>query len=536
MKCRWRIGLSWVLILCGGTLPVRGQTGRTALPEPLRKIVEVYRYLDHAYVDEVDTEPLAEEAVRGMLSTLDPHSAYLTVDEMKAASESFDGAFGGIGIEYDLLRDTVVVVNTIAGGPAERSGVRSGDRIVGIDGRPAVGIARTEVPKLLRGESGTKVSIDVVRRNEPEGFRFVIERDAIPLHTIDAAYRVDDRIGYVKINRFGRTTVAEFRAALDSLKGVDGLILDLRGNGGGLLDQAIGLASFFLPAGAAVVSTEGRAVPVRTYRSRPERTHFDGRMVVLIDENSASASEIVAGALQDWDRAVIVGQPSFGKGLVQRQIELSDGSAVRITVARYHTPSGRVIQRPYVKGRRRDYYAAHYDRMQRAGSDTAAVADSSCYRTLRSGRTVYGGGGIRPDLLVASDTTGMTDYWARLVRSGVLTDYLIAYLDGRRDGLLRDYPTFEAFEAGFEANDAMIGALAAMAAERGIPERKEELEISRPLLALQIKALLAQRLYGTGDFYRVMNGTFSPVFSAAAELLRNGCLRGEKILYPTKNN
>ena len=378
-------------------LPLAAQNADDA--QQFQKLVQVFRYLSGLYVDEVDMKPVVEGAIAGMLEELDPHSAYIGAEEMKGVQESFDGEFSGIGVEFNVLRDSVIVVNTIAGGPAERVGVRANDRIVRIDTLDAVGMGRADVPKYLRGKSGTKVEIEVVRHGTPGRLHFVIVRDKIPLNTVDAAYMAGDGIGYIKVNRFGRTTMNEFTDAYRKLGEPRSLILDLRGNGGGLLEQAVEMAGFFLPRGAAIVSTEGRAVPAMTFRAQSDGTDLKGRLAVLIDEASASASEIVAGAVQDWDRGVVVGRPSFGKGLVQRQIGLPDGSAVRITVARYHTPSGRVIQRPYEQGKRREYYLDHLRRYDDATRDSLD-AGAPAYRTLRTGRTVYGGGGIRPDVLV----------------------------------------------------------------------------------------------------------------------------------------
>ena len=280
--------------------------------QQFRKLMQVYRYLNGLYVDEVEMEPVVEGAIRGMLEELDPHSAYLDAEEMKGVEESFDGEFSGIGVEFNVLRDTVIVVNTIAGGPAERVGVRANDRIVRIDTLSAVGMTRTEVPKHLRGRSGTKVEIDVVRHGTPGLLHFVIVRDKIPLNTVDAAYRTPEGIGYIKVNRFGHTTMEEFSKGYRELGRPEKLILDLRGNGGGLLEQAIGMAGFFLPRGATIVSTEGRAVPSSSFRAPTNGEDLRGKLVVLIDEASASASEIVAGAMQDWDRGVVIGRPSFG--------------------------------------------------------------------------------------------------------------------------------------------------------------------------------------------------------------------------------
>ena len=493
-----------------------------------QKFDRVFRCLNNIYVDEVDMAPLAEEAIRAMLAELDPHSAYLTAEEMKASAEIFDGEFSGIGIEFNILRDTLLVVNTVAGGPAERVGMQPNDRIVRIDTLPAAGIARADVPKLLRGRTGTSVDLEVVRRGEPAPLRFSVVRDRIPLNTVDAAYLAADRTGYIKVNRFGRTTMDEFRAAFASLGGLDALILDLRGNGGGLLDQAVELAGFFLPRGAVVVSTEGRAVPSVAYRNPSDGDFVEGPLAVLIDESSASGSEIVAGAVQDWDRGVVIGRPSFGKGLVQRQFPLPDGSAVRITVARYHTPSGRVIQRPYEKGKREDYYLEHLRRYGTA-PDTLA-ADAPVYHTLRTGRTVYGGGGIVPDLFVAADTTRITPYLMQLVRRGVLNEYTLLYLDRHRRELARAYPTFEAYASGFAVTDAMLDELAALGEARGIARAEEELSVSAPLLRLRLRAVVAQKLFDATAFCRIFNDTDNVPYSLALEVLAAWPQKGAPLL------
>lgn len=515
-----------VLTMLLGLLPLHAQRADVT---QLQKWVSVYRHLAELYVDEVDMAPLTEEAIRSMLEELDPHSAYIDADEMKSVSASFDGEFSGIGVEFSVLRDTIHVVNTIAGGPADQVGVRPNDRIVRIDTTNAVGFRTADVPKYLRGKTGSRVEIDVVRPGEPQLLHFALIRDKIPLNTVDAAYLPAAGIGYIKVNRFGRTTFPEFREGYEKIGRPSALILDLRGNSGGLLEQAISLAGFFLPQGSTIVSTEGRAVPSVTYRAERDGEMLDGRLVVLIDESSASASEIVAGAIQDWDRGVVIGRPSYGKGLVQRQIGLNDGSAVRITVARYHTPSGRVIQRPYENGKRQEYYLDHLRRYDDAVRDSLD-AQAPAYRTLRTGRTVYGGGGIRPDRMVAADTAGFTKYHAELIRRGVINEYVLTLLDRDRDGLQARYPAFDAFEQDFSLSDEEIDRLAALGEKAGVPSTPEGIAASAPLLRTQLKALVAQRLFGTEYFYRVMHKEHDEAFRTALDLLENWEKQGPELL------
>ena len=495
----------------------------------LQKLLTVYRRISDLYVDEVDMAPLIEEAIKGMLEELDPHSAYIDADEMKSVSATFDGEFSGIGIEFSVLRDTIHVNNVIAGGPAEQVGVRPNDRIVRIDTLQAVGLRMADVPNYLRGKTGSRVEIDVVRTGEAQPLHFAIVREKIPLNTVDAAYLPAAEVGYIKVNRFGRTTFAEFRESYQQLGRPQGLILDLRGNSGGLLEQAIDMAGFFLPKGALIVSTEGRAVPPTAFRQEEDGEAPECRVVVLIDESSASASEIVAGAIQDWDRGVVVGRPSFGKGLVQRQIRLNDDSAVRITVARYHTPSGRVIQRPYEQGKRQEYYIDHLRRYDDAVRDSLD-AGAPAYRTLRTGRTVYGGGGIRPDVLIPIDTAGVTKYHAELIRRGVINEYVLTLLDRERTALERSYPAFEPYEQNFFIGDDELANLAAMGAKQGVEATAEALEAAKPLLCVQLKALVAQRLFGSAYFYRIMHKEHDDTFRQALEILENWEKQGPQLL------
>ena len=492
--------------------------------EQYQKLSRFYRFLSGVYVDEVEMKPLVDKAIREMLSELDPHSYYLDADAVKADRESMGGSFSGIGIEFNVQRDSIVVVNTLLRGPAESVGVMPNDRIVEVDSVNVVGLKREEVPAKLRGEKGSVVNIGVVRRGQPEMLRFSITRDNIPINTVDAAFWADSdrKIAYLKVNRFGATTMTEFREAMAKMDGAESLILDLCGNGGGLLTQAVEMAGYFLPKGSLVVSTEGRAVPVEQYISQNEQ-EFDGRVVVLLNGTSASASEVVAGALQDWDRGVVVGRDSFGKGLVQRQVPLGDGSAVRITVARYHTPSGRVLQRPYENGHKDDYYEAHANRLRGADMDslTADTISKPEYKTLISGRKVYGGGGIRPDFYVESDTTEISNYAVQIISQGVYSDFIMNYLDANREKLKSQYPTFDAFNKQFSLSDDDMEALVAAATSKGVEYNAEEYTLSKEYLRDQLTSIIAQRLYSVSDGYRWLNPRRNMYYKRAVSLLDN---------------
>jgi len=511
-----------------GAPVVRAQDDATL---SLQKLNRFYRSLNGLYVDSVEMAPLVETAIRGMLSQLDPHSAYLDREELEQAEATFSGSFCGIGIEFRIIQDTIRVMGVVAGGPAEEVGLLPGDRLIAVDTLPAVGIRSSQVPKLLRGERGTKVRVTVSRPSEREPLHFTLVRNRIPLHAVDAACKLDDRTGYVKIGRFGRMTMAEFREAVKRFGPVEALVLDLQGNGGGLMSQAVQLAEYFLDKDNLILSTEGRVVPAHSFRASSPGPFVRGRVVVLIDENSASASEIVAGALQDWDRAVIVGRPSFGKGLVQRQVELGDGSAVRITIARYHTPSGRVIQRPYEKGHRRDYFAAHAERINRPAADVPAADSLPRYRTLRTGRSVYGGGGIRPDIFVEADTAAFTRSFASLVRRNVISLYALDILGKSRGELIDAWPAYEDFATGFRVDETLWQGLSAFAERCGAAVDAEELSRSRGEIERRLTACLAGALYGSENRIRMVNdlgGNAS--LERAKRLLADWENEGEKLL------
>lgn len=519
---------TWFGVLLSWGTPCRAQNDAS---EQLQKFDRFYRNLGGLYVDSVQMAPLVEAAIRSMLLQLDPHSAYLDREEMEAAETVLSGSFGGVGIEFRILRDTIRVTGVVSGSPAEEAGLRINDRLIRIDSLSAVGLRQQEVPERLRGEPGTTVRVTVFRPGTGEVSTRALVRGEIPLHTVDAAYKLDERTGYVRIERFGKTTVSEFLRATERMGKIEALVLDLRGNGGGLMNQAVGLASCFLEKGDLILSTEGRAVPPRSVRAPRAGRFRDIRLVVLIDEDSASASEIVAGALQDWDRAVIVGRPSFGKGLVQRQVPLGDGSAVRITIARYRTPSGRIIQRPYEKGRKRDYYAAHAERSLHPDADTVAADSTLRYRTLRNGRTVYGGGGIRPDLCVAADTAGVTRSFVKLVRSRAIRDFALDYLDRHQSELSCRWPDYAAFSHEFRMDEECWNALREFVRECGLDPDDRELERSRRRIETLFRSWLAGNLFGPEARIRIVNEDGgNPPLDAARDLLDDWTRRGEPLL------
>ena len=489
------------------TLQAQEQNNKQTL---LRKLNLAQFAIANLYVDETDEGKLVESAIIGMLEELDPHSTYSNAEEVKKMNEPLQGNFDGIGIQFNMAEDTLFVIQPVSGGPSEKVGIRAGDRITHVNDTLIAGVKMTtdDITRRLKGPKGTKVNVKVVRKGVDELLSFTIERDKIPVYSLDASYMMTPKIGYIKINRFGATTHQEFMDALASLKGqgLQDLILDLQGNGGGYLNAAIDIANEFLGVGELIVYTEGRRNPRREFFAKGDGKHQSGRVVVLVDEFSASASEIVAGAVQDWDRGLVVGRRSFGKGLVQRPIDLPDGSMIRLTVARYYTPAGRCIQKPYESV---EQYNAdlieRYNRGEMMSADSIHFPDSLKCSTLKKGRTVYGGGGIMPDYFVPVDTTLFTKYHSRLSNKGVLLNVHFQLIDAHREEWAKKYPDYAVFYKNFELDEAMMQQLIAEGEKEGVKYDEEQYRKSEPLIKLQLKALIARDLWDMNEYYHTIN-------------------------------
>ena len=474
------------------------------------KFNKLLYYVNNLYVDSVDAEELVEIAIVKMLEELDPHTSYIPADEVKKASEPLKGNFEGIGIRFNILKDTIFVVQTISGGPSEKIGLMANDRIVTVDGElvAGIGIQNSDVVKYLKGPKDTEVTVGVKRGKSIELLEFTITRDKIPIYSVDAAYMVAPKVGYVKVNRFSATTMDELLAALDELKkaGMNDLILDLQGNGGGYLSTAIAMVDEFLSDDKLIVYTQGRAFPKDERHAKNKGVFEKGRLMVLIDESSASASEIVSGAIQDWDRGMIVGRRSFGKGLVQRPVALPDGSELRLTMQKYYTPAGRCIQKSYEEGFDA-YRNEKYDRYENGevfSKDSIQVAESEKFYTSK-GRVVYGGGGITPDVFVPLDTTGTSAYFSNLVRSGTVNNFALQYADKNKAKLLNSYPELTDFVKNYTVTDELLNELISIATEAEIEFNQEEFDISKDAITIRLKALLARSLYDGEGFYIVIN-------------------------------
>lgn len=492
---------------------------------PIEKLNALLFHIQRSYVEDVDTDRLVDEAIIAMLEDLDPHSMYIPASELKAMNEPLQGNFEGIGIQFNIIRDTILVVSPISGGPSEKLGIISGDRIVEIEGEivAGVGIKNSDVMKKLKGPKDTKVNIAIKRRGVKALIPFEIVRDEIPIYSVDAHYMAAPGIGYIKVNRFSATTVEEFRSALDELKaeGMKDLILDLQGNGGGLLKAAVEMADEFIDDDKLLVYTEGRAYPRRDTHARRTGIFEEGRLVILIDEGSASASEIVSGAVQDWDRGLIIGRRSFGKGLVQRPINLPDGSAVRLTVQKYYTPSGRSIQKPYTDGIEA-YKKEKYERFysgELTSSDSINLPDSLKYFT-DGNRMVYGGGGIMPDIFVPIDTSEFSELNTSLIRKGVFNQFALDYVEKNRKKIAGEYSSLEEFNSYFTCDEGLMNDFWSYAEKQSVEYDEEQFQKSHMLIQKRLKALIARNKWNTSAYYQVFN-PFWPAYEKAISVLQN---------------
>ena len=508
-----------LLAMFVGSLSVFSQS------KPAIKLNQLLYAIDQLYVDTVNQDNLVDEVITTALEKLDPHSVYIPLKEVQKANEPIQGSFDGIGIQFQMRKDTLLVVNVIRNCPAEKVGMLMGDKIISVDGTSIAGVKmqNSDIMAKLRGSRGSKVRVGVLRSGEKKLIDFVITRDKIPLYSLEAAYIVAPKVGYINISSFSVTTLGEFREAITKLKkeGAESIILDLQMNGGGVMDAAIGIVDEFLPKNKEILYTQGEHQPKYSFFSKNEEL-FKGNLVVLIDEYSASASEIVAGALQDWDRAVIVGRRSFGKGLVQRPISLIDGSEVRLTVARYYTPSGRNIQKPYKDGSQ-NYHKELISRMKHGelqNSDSINFPDSLMFKTLILGKTVYGGGGIMPDVFVSLDTTQYTDFHKNIVAKGILNQQFLDFSEKEAKTIKREYPTFTEFDSNYNIPESVFQTIIKEAKKANIEILEEQVSKSKPMIMLQIKALLARNLYEQGDYYKVINRQNS-IVEKGLDVIRN---------------
>ena len=498
---------------------------------PLRKLQVAEMAINNLYVDSVDEAKLAEDAIRGMLEKLDPHSSYTDAKETKAMKEPLQGDFEGIGVQFNMMEDTLVVIQPTLNGPSEKVGIIAGDRIISVNDTAIAGVKmeRSEIMKRLRGKKGTKVRLGVVRRGVKETLYFVVKRDRIPVHSLTAAYMIRPETGYIRLESFGAKTYDEFMQAADSLRrqGMKRLILDLQDNGGGYLEAAVSIANEFLSKGDMIVYTEGRAVRRYEYKAHGNGILQDLPVTVLINEYSASASEIVTGAIQDHDRGTVVGRRSFGKGLVQRPIDLPDGSEIRLTVAHYFTPSGRCIQKPYKKGDLKDYQQDMENRLKHGeltNPDSIHFADSLRFETLKKHRVVYGGGGIMPDVFVPLDTMRYTRFHRQLNAKSIIINQLLKYVDNNRKQLRRNYKTFDAFMQSYEVPEQLVDAIRAEGTKQKIePKDDDELNRTLPYLRRSLKAQVARDLWGMNEFFRYWNENDDIVQKALVIDLSFGC-------------
>ena len=503
-------------------------TAQRSMPQAMQKLLNAEYAISSLYVDTVNEDKLVEDAIKGMLENLDPHSSYTDAKETKELEEPLQGEFSGVGIQFNMNKDTLYVIQTVPGGPSERVGVLAGDRIIYVNDTVIAGVKmkNSDIQKRLRGKKGTKVTIKVKRPGVKDLITFRITRDNIPLHSIDAQYMLDERTGYLRISRFGAKTHEEMMDALKELKkqGMTQLIMDLNDNGGGYLNAAIDMCNEFLDRGQLMVYTEGENSPRNEANANGWGEHKDLHMVVMVNQYSASAAEIFAGAMQDWDRAVIVGRRTFGKGLVQRPFKFEDGSMMRLTVARYYTPSGRCIQKPYNRGDKKAYEKELLDRANEGEFyclDSIQINDTVRYTTRLNHRTIYGGGGVMPDVFVPVDTSEYSTYYRDLTAKGIINQYAIKYVDKNRKAIAKQFKTVKDFDRGFTVSDEMMKDFIAMGENDSIKYDEEKYRTSERLLKDIIKGLIARDTYGDQSAYSVIINHRNHDLQAAYEVLND---------------
>ena len=545
---RYRLFILAILAITTTALPLSAQSdlfsflkgsGPIKMPAA-NKIAQAEKIIEQCYVDTVDTDQLAQEAIKAMLATLDPHSTYSDPEETKELTTPLDGNFSGIGIQFNMLNDTLYVIQTTSGGPSEKVGILPGDRLIQADDSIISGVKRpnSSVIKILRGPKGTPVNLKILRKGVAQPIDFLVVRDDIPVYSIDAAYMADPTTGYIRLSRFSESTPKEISEAMAKLRkqGMKNLVLDLQDNGGGLLGSAIDLGARFLNRNDLVVYTKSPTMGEHYYATDRDGEFRDGRVVVLVNQYSASASEITAGAIQDHDRGVIVGRRTFGKGLVQRPFPFPDGSMIRLTVSKYHTPSGRCIQKPYKRGNSDEYrkdILHRYEAGEFSSADSIHFSDSDKYSTLRTGRTVYGGGGVMPDVFVAVDTTGYSDYYRDLTAKGILNRFAISYVDANRRQLTRQYPTEESFISGFSVTPDMIDEMVRLGETDSVKPVPEQLEISRKTIEAILKGIIGRDLFETQTYFKVVNPVLNPVYVRGLAII-NDPEEYHRLLSPSK--